>query len=83
MSPFTLSVSSCGLIQTTQTRPPVSKGQLFPAIPTNPSRLEVPMKSKFSFLSLLLLVLFQPKHPSQPSLLSKSYAHAVRLACRR
>ncbi len=44
--------------QTTQTPTLSLKPSLFPAIPTNPSRLEVPMNSKFSFLSLLLLVLF-------------------------
>src|SRR5215213_8919923 len=45
------------------------KPSLFPGNPTNPSHLEVTMNSKFSFLSLLLLVLVsvQIAHANEPA----------------
>src|SRR5215213_3359074 len=45
------------------------KPSLFPGNPTNPSHLEVTMNSKFSFLSLLLLVLVsvQITHANEPA----------------
>src|SRR5215203_5259287 len=43
------------------THSPCLKKVTLPRVPTNPSRSEVPMKSKFSVLSILLLVLFSVK----------------------